>query len=269
MKLLLSTLLALLTLTSCVQESVDASEDLTPEEREEIRRRAQEKCLDEERPDFDYFSQNSTNHIHSLYKGDGWELKYQSTVKTIRVWKTTANAVYFLIQEDSGNITNQFVKIPTEFNTQMGQDFLKKKCDKVMTISAGTSLTVKRTEKNIYQAPNYYDREYTHSITKDFPVFLLTDKFKLAKKKLKESGSSHVLSTENFESTITKVDRADSTWVNLNYGQISNPQLCIVNYTGDQTNKNFVFPYTMSCANNAAPNNPGSDTNLDFLPSEL
>lgn len=267
--------LAFLLLATACEENVQSLKTLSDDEQDYIRNLSAAKCKTQSQPSFDKLKENSTDKMLELQEGDYWKIDKvggtPSTTETtyIYVWKRNIDKIYLLIQEGTSSKRYSFLKLTTAFNEEVIQDLIEKKClktsDFVVTNSTST-LTLKRKDVSEPEPPDYFKSDYTHNLSSSYPAIVMNFLYSQSKKKLKESGSSTVVSTTSYTSKVVKT--GEDFELEDSYTDYGSANFCLMNYTIDGTTKKFNYPYTMTCTTSTAgPTNPGADATLNFTPT--
>jgi hypothetical protein len=265
----------LFTLYSC-EQNIPSYDDLSSDEQDYIRTIAESKCRSDLELSIANFKENSNEQMASYVRGQYWKLELSkgTTVQStdyIYVWEVDGVNVYFLLQETSRNgYEYKFYKMNQEYNSDMIDDLVDKKCTKTysMTIS-DSQIAITFTDKQSYEPPTSYKSDLTYTASSSTPVFFGLYNFSQAKKKLDDDGD--VVSTENYTYKATYV--GNDAKLNPLYTDYENEKYCLIDYANGSTpgTKDLTFPYTdNSCTTEiAGPTNPGTDTDLNFPASEL
>ncbi len=277
MKLLLIFIILALGLSAC-NDTVEGFNELTEEEKENLRQRYSAQCLADSEERFDdiktasdeQFDESSDTHF-ARNKAWTYELKLTpvppatstaSETQKIIVWKTTPTAVYFIIKKDLNSVVYyRFLKISKTTNDLMFDDIKSKNCAKTVTLTLGSSSSTVEveTETAISSTESQLlTRTYTypHSMLAYFSAFKETRKIE----KLNEDRK--VTSTTNYTGTLTVATSEVPTY-DLYTDYPSDTQYCTVT---NSAGPSYTIPYTEDCVTGFTPTElcySGTDPDAD------
>lgn len=270
-------LLGLLSFTAC-EESVQSGDELTPGEREYIRRRAAEKCINNSNGDIEDFYKNSNNKMLDFQRNDTWELKYskgETEIDTsyLYVWKVDPPIVYFRLRlEDGSSFSNQYIKFDTTTNEEMVLNLQNQGCtetDDNLSYTLGNSrITVKRELPRVTEdSETESETDISYTFESGYPAFIGVYNRTETKRFYDEDDDDTVTKTDKFTYTIKRISDVAQP-ATFDDSDVANREYCVVKYTNASPLNTYTFPFELTCVTSTTNGPDGNgDSTEDFDPA--
>lgn len=153
-------LLPFLLLNSCTEREIEAYDDLTPGEQDEIRNRGRQQCLEKLTSTYQNFKTESAQVFSSTGydrgKGFSYEFAGGSVKKVldVKIWKRTPLAIYFYVTSE--NEDDYFLKLSRVENELIIDALLDAHClrPEIYTSTISSSNLTMKNEYVLPKAPN-------------------------------------------------------------------------------------------------------------------
>jgi hypothetical protein len=260
-------------------------DELNEDERNFLRDKERLNCEAESEQNFQDLAQGSTNNLLNLQRGDYWKVTVSDSTspRNLRVWSVDTENVYFLYFDPTSR-SNFFIKVTALVNSEMFEDFQKKKCNKKSgyTIEASSSsVNLLRKDVATTEDSTRFLTDFTFSTSSSLPAFF--SYFNVAETKKKLDSSGNVASDEKLINKIEYVGNETSTDVlKVNFNEYSPRRFCIIKYSGSPgevgvkklySGPTYPFTSNLNCtpdgADGSDPNATGADPSMSFTSDEL
>jgi hypothetical protein len=257
-----------MTLSAACEKQVQVGDELTQAERDYLRQRAAQKCIEQTNDTFKSYERSTNDTMLAHERNQTWKIEYKkdsTVVETfyLYVWKVSPPHVYYrLRQTESGTTVNKFYKFDTFANIDMVRNLQKKSCAKSMEISSNSgAISIQIDDPRVrIDNDSLSEGEVDYRLTTAYPPFLGNLNRKKTVRTL--DNDEKVTKTETFD-YVFSTNTATTQPTSYTDTSIVNRSFCVPTFTSPippETMNVYDFPFKESCSSGATP---------EFDPSEL